>query len=62
MVIPSLSRNQDMLKCVSTGTFDCNLTVSSPATGTTPLTGSQKTALLFSSDGLADIRFYTDFQ
>ena len=51
-----------MLKCVSTGTFDCNLTVSSPATGTTPLTGSQKTALLFSSDGLADIRFYTDFQ
>ena len=61
MFIPSLSRNQDMSKYVLVGTFLHRLVVSSRATGTTPLIGNQKTVLLFSFDGLADIKFYTDF-
>ena len=50
-----------MSKYVLVGTFLHRLVVSSRATGTTPLIGNQKTVLLFSFDGLADIKFYTDF-
>lgn len=50
-----------MSKYVLVGTFLHRLVVSSHATGTTPLIGNQKTVLLFSFDGLADIKFYTDF-
>ena len=50
-----------MSKYVLVGTFLHRLVVSSHATGTTPLIGNQKTVLLFSFGGLADIKFYTDF-
>lgn len=50
-----------MLKYVLIRTFGCNLAVSSHTTDITPTAGNQKTVLKFSFDGLADIKFCTDF-